>query len=206
MAPIRYGNGGWVRVEDADLPGPLYLRFAQDDARRWRVREFYLDGSDGRFIEAADLQVKLSSLTTLIVDGPGRDALARKAAFAAPDLSALASYYNHSFGSQARHWVAESFRAQMRGDDITKTDTPSTGTEINRSRVAPLKQPTEGLTDDFLRHVAAAYAEAVRQGKRPVSRELAAQADVSHRTVNNWVYIARKRGLMDPGRPGRIGG
>jgi len=65
--------------------------------------------------------------------------------------------------------------------------------------VPRLRRPEHGLTDDFLRHVADAYAQAVRQRKAPAP-ELARQVGdgATERTIHKWVYIARQRGIMPP--------
>ncbi len=66
---------------------------------------------------------------------------------------------------------------------------------------ARLSPPTAGLTADFLRQVADAYLAAVRRGERP-NKALAAQVGHDNsRTVERWVYLARKRGLLPPSRP-----
>jgi len=199
---VEYGNGGWVRVTAPDLPGPLYLRFSQDESGRWHTSEIYLQG-ESRPVVAADLRgLPLAELETIILADEGRKLLADHARTVAPDLSTLASYFGTTFGSQAKHWVAESYRAQMRGERIRKEPEAR---RIERRPVAPLAPPgPDGLTDEFLRHVAAAYADAVGRGQRP-AQELAAQADVSPRNVHRWVYLARQRGLMAPGRRGHVG-
>jgi 8-oxo-dGTP pyrophosphatase MutT (NUDIX family) len=65
--------------------------------------------------------------------------------------------------------------------------------------VPPLTAPDSGLTDEFLRHVAAAYVAAVKAGLNPAP-ELARQTGRPVRTVHRWIYIARKRGLLPPSR------
>lgn len=70
---------------------------------------------------------------------------------------------------------------------------------------ARLSPPTAGLTDEFLEQVARAYRAAVARGERP-NKSLAEQVgDGGGRTVERWVYLARKRGFLPPGRPGRAG-
>jgi hypothetical protein len=56
-------------------------------------------------------------------------------------------------------------------------------------------------TDDFLRDVARAYAAAPARGERP-NRAIAEQVSTSLWAVQRWVYTARQRGIMQPGRQG----
>jgi 8-oxo-dGTP pyrophosphatase MutT (NUDIX family) len=196
---VGYGNGGWVRVEYAWLPGPLYLRFAADTEGRWHAREMYLDG-EARPIEAADLRrVPLAAIETVVLADDGTNVIASKARFPAPDLSTLASHFATSFGSQAEHWVADSFRAQLPGGESVRAPKAEQPRPAERPQVAPLSAPEHGLTDEFLRHVAAAYVAAVEAGRNPAP-ELAAQSERPVRTVHRWIYLARKRGLLPPGR------
>jgi len=196
---VGYGNGGWVRVEYGWLPGPLYLRFAADADGRWHAREMYLDG-EARPIEAADLRrLPLAAIETVVLADDGTNVIAGKAKLPAPDLSTLASHFATSFGSQAEHWVADSFRAQLPGGESRRAPKAEDLRPAQRPEVAPLSAPEHGLTDEFLRHVAAAYVAAVEAGQNPAP-ELAAQSGRPARTVHRWIYIARKRGLLPPGR------
>lgn len=79
--------------------------------------------------------------------------------------------------------------------------------EQERRSVPRLQRPTKGLTDDFLRHVADAYREALIQG-RPPAPELARQVGdgATARTIHKWVSVARQRGLMPPAARGRAKG
>ena len=78
-----------------------------------------------------------------------------------------------------------------------------------RKREAPdtqarLTAPTEGLTPEFLRQVAAAYVAALHRDEKPI-RALTEQAGVSPRSVERWVYLARKGGYLAPTRRGSVG-
>ncbi len=64
--------------------------------------------------------------------------------------------------------------------------------------------PADGITPGFLRFVAAAYTAAVARGERP-NKALAAQSGYPQRTVERWVYMARKGGYLPPTLPGSIG-
>ncbi len=64
--------------------------------------------------------------------------------------------------------------------------------------------PDCGLSDQFLRDVGAAYRDAVARGLRP-NVALAEQTNHGKRTVEKWVYLARKKGYLEPTRPGSVG-
>jgi len=67
----------------------------------------------------------------------------------------------------------------------------------------PLRRP-QRITDDFLKDVAAQYRWVSAAGELP-GPAMAEQTGAPVRTVQRWVYEARKRGLLPPGRPGRAG-
>ncbi|TDD26535.1 hypothetical protein E1218_13040 [Kribbella turkmenica] len=73
-----------------------------------------------------------------------------------------------------------------------------------RDKAVKLKPPSDGLTPQFLQDVAAAYTSAVARGERP-NVALAEQTGFAPRTVQRWVYLARKAGHLAPTRPGETG-
>jgi hypothetical protein len=194
---VHYGNGGWVRVdEDDELPGPLYLRLAPDERGRWATRELYFEG-EWRPLVAADLrELPLAAIEASVETSK----LAQNHGVVAPNLSLLASFFQTTFGTQARHWVAESFRAQVAGKQPKR---PKPAKRARPVRVPALRRPEGAITDDFLSHVSAAYLQALQDGLSP-GKALAEQADVPLRTVHRWVYTARQRGIMPAGRRGRV--
>jgi hypothetical protein len=117
-----------------------------------------------------------------------------------PDLGTLASNFRTSFGGGVTHWVAESMRDPAANRKLRKR--PPRATEP--PRVAPLDRP-DRLDSAFLRHVADAYADAIRRGEKSPAAALAEQAIVPVRTVHRWIYLARKAGCLPPGSQGRIG-
>jgi 8-oxo-dGTP pyrophosphatase MutT (NUDIX family) len=195
---VSYGNGGWVRVDHSYMPGPLYLRLVADDEGQWHTRELYLEGED-RHVEAADLRrLPLAALETVILADGGSNIVASKARIPGPDLATLASYFGTTFGSVAEHhWIAQSLRAQLPEGEALRVTRVQDPRPVARPDVPPLAPPEEGLTDDFLTHVAAAYVAAVKKGQNQAP-ELARQAGRPARTVHRWIYIARQRGLLPP--------
>jgi hypothetical protein len=197
---IGYGKGGWVRVERDGLPGVLYLRFVQADGR-WQVREMYLECGEGQAIRARDLrELPLAAIEALVLSHRGH--LESHAMEMGPDLGTLASNYTATFHpTKVTHWVAESMRDPAANRRL-RQQPPRRAAEA--PRVPPLERP-DRLDDAFLRHVADAYADAIRRGAKSPAATLAAQAIVPVRTVHRWIYLARKACHLPPGSQGRIG-
>lgn len=219
---MNFGNGGWVVVHDLGLPGPVYVRLRERDGR-FRVTELYLDTApapDGA-ISNRDLgSVDLTRIEALA--NQYADHLRDREGGPSPDLSVLASYYATSFVRVEKqvkegNWVVASFASQQLPEGIDK-DTTEGGVALMRVKRKPKewrnirenddyrlpRGPVDGLTDDFLREVARAYAAAVARGERP-NVAIAEQVDYPPRTVQRWVYTARQRGIMPRGAKGRAG-
>ncbi len=65
--------------------------------------------------------------------------------------------------------------------------------------------PTGAYTDQFLHDVARAYLAAVARGERPNNALLEQVGDgYSKRTIERWVYIARRRGFLHQTRAGSV--
>lgn len=95
---IGYGNGGWVRVDGIGLAGPLYVRFALDEKRRWRVFEIYVDGSGQALSTAVLRQLRLDLLEAAILEH-GEHLLVRSRT-PGPDLRRLAAHFATTWGQQ----------------------------------------------------------------------------------------------------------
>lgn len=205
---VSAGNGGWFRVDDVDgLPGPVYVRFAPVDGRV-RITELYIDGR-GNPVQAGALRrlpiaawesEMAGEWESLVADVP-------MVLVPGPDLSRLASHFATTFGpaSKADHWIAESMRAQL-GDGGARQAPMGKDPDPVEQEPEPvvLTAPQHGLTDDFLGDVARAYEAAVHQ-RRPPASALAEAAGVERRTVESWIYKARKRGIMRPAaKRGRV--
>jgi hypothetical protein len=68
----------------------------------------------------------------------------------------------------------------------------------------PVQAPPKWwITDEFLVHVASAYAQVV--GEDSPAMVIAEQAKVRIQAVHGWITQGRKRGHLPPGRPGRAG-
>lgn len=200
---LSVGNGGWVRVDDPErLPGPLYVRLNRDDIGRWRITQLYLDGE--RPITGEETRrLPIAQLEAAVTDPDVSTALEARAGAASVPLDVLASHFSYTPGSQARHWVADAYRSQFPGSGVPavkiKRPKPRAAEEV-----PPLRRPESGrLTDEFLRDVHRSYTAAVARGEWPAPT-LAAQAGVSPAAVRKWIYTARQRGIMPPGRQGVV--
>lgn len=170
---IRYGDAGWVHVRD-DPAGvdALYLRF---DAQG-RIVEMYIDGEGNEITPA---QVRRLHLLRY-----------RAKALSRPDLLNMML---QGPDPEIRTRLEEGF-PDSRGRLTPELHEPDPITE--------LRPPgPDGLTDAFFRELASAYTSAVARGERP-NKTLAEQTGYPKRTVERWVYLARKRGFLTPTRPG----
>ena len=217
---VRFGNAGWTRVDDLGLPGPLYVRvWPEDDGRRLRIIELYLDGSrTGQPIAPADLrQLPVTQIEALI--NAHAEHVHKRLDLVGPNLSTLATYYDTTFMNypvhvEQRNWAALNFADQLHDEERDQLP-PFKHVEAKASRTRGIRDvdldfrldrggPTGGLTDEFLQDVAHAYRAAVARGERP-NVAMAEQTGYLRRSVEGWVYMARQRGIMPPGSKGRAG-
>lgn len=219
---VSIGNGGWVTIDDLDLPGPLYIRLGgTDDTGRLRITEFYLDASSNR--ESSILDSDLNALPLLAIEtainAELADEVLKRLSFPAPDLATLASYFATSFGNyqrqiEERNWVVISFASQTSTEERRRAGLPKIAHAPRKNRNLVIREidreyrmtagPDDGLTDQFLRHVARAYTAAMIRGERP-NRSISQQLGYPLKTVQRWVYTARQRGIMPPGSKGKTG-
>jgi hypothetical protein len=202
MAQISYGSGGWVRIDDPEMPGPVYLRYRSDSGRPV-LTEFYLDGRSREIPSGLFRTLDLAGFTAWAMRGEG-DWLERSSRHPGADLSRLASHFHTGFGRQAAHWVADSMRAQIKGSTVPQAPM-GRDPKADKEPSAPDRvEPPNGLTDDFLRSVADNYVWAVRNRERPAV-VIADQAGASVRTVHAWIRKARDRGILAPTTRGKVG-
>ena len=169
---ITYGKSGWVRVTREDFPWPIHLRYDADG----RVHEIYISGDGQQEVTSALLRwVPLGQITMLVMaDG---DALRCSLEDEAPEVWECV---DELFPQPS----TEAMKATGWWEDAPPTLTP----------------PGEnGIDDAFLREVGAAYLATLGRGERP-NKVLAEQSGRPLRTVQHWVYFARKRGFLPPTR------
>ena len=174
---LVYGRGGWVRVDADEVRGlPGPLYFRLGEDGQ--VTEVHLAADTGREITAGHLRgIPLGRLRAIASGRP--DLLLAGIVPGAPDPGVLDQL-----------------------DDAFPKRRPRRALVDIETRLSP---PIAGLDDDFLRQVAKAYSAAVARGESP---NLALAEQVGHqrtRTVERWVYLARKRGFLPKVRSGAVG-
>jgi hypothetical protein len=230
---VSYGNGGWVRLDGTGLPGAVYARFDTDSDGSWRVHEVYVGG--GREPLSIEVLRDLPVGMLAVVPIEGRDQLESRRGVPGPDLRRLAAHFATSWGAlthdgaacstcggpikggrwrheagmeeATQNWVAESWFAQFDGSVVKQAPTPRARPVIAPdAEEFPVIEAPAGrrITDEFLETVARAYAIAVRKGHHPAP-VIADLAQVAPKTVRKWIAKARERGIMPPGRQGRVG-
>lgn len=196
--------GGWVRVDDPErLPGLLlYVRLNRDDVGRWRITQLYLDGE--RPITGEEMRrLPIAQIEAAVTDPYLSNAMEVRERQPSVPLNVLASHFDYTPGSRANNWVADAYRSQFPNSGIKSVEVRKP--EPRRPmEVPPLRAPEGGrLTDEFLRDVHRAYTAAVARGEWP-GPALAEQTGVSVHAVRKWIYTARRRGIMPPGRQGVV--
>lgn len=206
---IAYGYAGWIRVDDIGMPGPLYLRLRPDERGRWSATEVYLDGRDSPLTGEMLRTLPLAAIETVAQSGGDDQLLARQDEYPGILLSEAASHFSTTFGSTTNDWAADMWRSQIAGSGVPKVKRASDRRDadyVRRSAEVPaLSRPDGPLTEEFLHRVATAYTALVAQGERAPAPRLAEQAGASVHAVRKWIYTARQRGIMPPGRRGRAG-
>ncbi len=171
------GGGGWIYSDELEGGSSGELAIRLDDSGR--VVEMYLRKAEG--------EITREDLRRLPI------AKVRARALSRPDLI-HALMVTHP-APDVYHTVKQAFPETWIPEKVAP-DSPF--------QLSPTS-PEGGLTDAFLRDVAAAYRDAVARGLRP-NKALAEQTQhYSQRTVEKWVYLARKKGLLEPTRPGSVG-
>lgn len=199
---MSFGNGGWIMVQAEDMPGVTYWRYKIEKDRAV-LAEFYLDAHESEIDSHLFETLDLKGMYLLMNDPENFDELKRKVNDPGPDLSRLASYFATSFGSQAKHWVADSMRAQFPNSGITQPRV-QVPTAVEPRVPDPVRRPENGLDDEFLRSVAANYVWYVRNRIAPAPA-IAASSFVVPKTAQSWVAKARKRGFLPTTSQGRRG-
>jgi hypothetical protein len=225
------GNGGWISIDDAEgelgLPGRIYFRLTEVEGID-RITELYIDGRGEPLQQGAFRRFPLAVLESAIESMHFRGV-------AGPDLSRLASYYAHTWGSyRGRHcttcsaplrgtashaeqlgreraidnWVELAYLSQSPRDDFHVPLPPMndkrrrTGVDLPEFRLT--YENGQALTDAFLSDVARAYEAAIARGLPP-AEAISKLVGVQRKTVQSWVYKARKRDIMPPAKSrGRI--
>lgn len=161
---VTYGYSGWVRVDDPNTLGSATLYLRLGEHG---VTELYLDGGTRELTAPMLRQLRLVRY--------------QAQAMTRPDLMLAMSSLRGAPDPEVRRAVQAAF-----------PDEPRRSEERERERFT-LRPPTQGLTATFLADVARAYTDAVAAGEKP-NVALVEQTGHEKRTVERWVYLARKAG------------
>lgn len=205
---LSYGRGGWCRVFADQLPD-LYVRL-EPNGGVWRITELYVDGR-GQPLSAGMLRELPAAAIESAVNADPDGALTDDYGFPSIQMGVLASHYADpgKLGPDhlgTRTWFDDMIRSQIADSGVPTVKRRQHRRDRGRPEVPPLRAPENGLTDEFLGHVARAYHQAVINGQSP-AKQLAAEVGdgTSVRTVHRWIYTARKRGILTDSRgPGRV--
>jgi hypothetical protein len=215
---LSIGNAGWVRYA-ADGGPVAYLRFMPDERGRYLLRELVLDSEGGAPVTTAAVQRLPLAQVEAFVNGDAatRAVLDARRALVAPvggpadgsNVAVLASHYATTYGrtDPTTNWCAAAQAATY--DDaprkVRRRAAPAAPrAEIDRDYHLDGPPGADGLTLNFLTRVARAYVAALARGEAP-NQTIARDVTTSPRTVERWVYVARQRGIMPPGRKGARG-
>ncbi len=188
-------GAGWLSFEHPGL-GTVRARFTEID-QHWRLTELYIDGNDLPIQTGALRRLSLGELEAFIEQFPYRRLLPGLQADVVADGEPA-----HRVVDLRRQFTEDDAQARRLKLRMRKRFGDHADDPLGPQPT--LAAPVDGLTDAFLGDVARSYGWAVAHG-RPPAKELARQAGVSQRTVQAWVYKARKRGLMAPAKTrGRI--
>ena len=223
MERLHVSFAGWTRYLATALP-PVYLRWTPNDRGRWVLREMFIDASESESLTAASLgRIPISKLEAAVNgDKQTREKLAVRFPVPSPlggpaagsTVAVLVSHYATHFGTADTNWVARaqsSTEPRMIDTETGKTSNEnelwverqqqSPGEEAQPDRAYRLTSPPgpDGLSDEFLGRVQRAYVAATLRGEPP-NKTIAADVQASPRSVERWVYEARKRGVMPPAR------
>jgi hypothetical protein len=211
---LAVGPNGWAEVAlDGRFFGHrrLYVRFQAEPNGRLAVHEMFFDGEGAALTGKLLRQLPLSDIEAWANNPAVTEIIKDRFSAAGPDIALLASHYATAWEPAERHWVAQAARAGNSKSAAHKAQ-PAKNRQLRsapsakpaRTPPPPLMPPADGLTDEFLTKVAAAYDYAISLDRAPAER-LSKQAQVSTRTVHRWIYTARKRGIMNSGKQGTVG-
>ena len=220
MRILSGGHCGWLRYEASDCP-PTYLRFLPGERGRWLLRELVIDSSERDPLTAATLARVPVAAIEAYVNGDKRmharlvNYLNVLSPVGGPptgsNVALLASHYATTYGAALRDkvaadpaadWCALAALTTTEGaKHVVKKRRPVKRDELPVDADYRLTNPPgpDGLSAEFLDQVRRAYVAATFRGEPP-NKTIAADVDASPRSVERWVYEARKRGIMTAAR------
>ena len=177
-------------VEHSDPQPVIYLRVSKDEAGKLGVREAVMLG--GEPISAASWRDVPFDTAALFASGVGDKS-------APPLLAAIGEQLD---GEDSVPSLADALDALFPED--AESAVVIAGASAPSGKLAALKTPDAGLTDEFLTDLAAAYSE-LSAAKRAPAPAIAEQTCAPVRTVHGWIAEARKRGYLAPARREKAG-
>jgi hypothetical protein len=209
---MTFGYGGWTCIDDPGNPGLLYVRWRRDESGRLSASDTYLHVADGT-ATPTDLRAipwtQYEAWANAESEGIDRR---RDDPTATNGLPVLASAFNRPIMNTSeahRNWVHAAYFADAGYPEFPKPRAyraRSSGA-VGADRFVLSDGPPDGrLTDEFLQDLARAYTAATTRGERPnkaIEQSLGGLYPV--RTIERWVYTARKRGFLPPTRKGAQG-
>jgi|GEM_PF-2888067 len=216
---VAYGHAGWVRLTWANSETVVYARLDMVGGAP-RVLELYFDGGGQPISSGLVDGRELAPLARMVIQGE-QEWLEGSKHVPGPDLTLLARTFATSYGSGAYggracnacggplkyptpmepdrasdDWTALSWFAQYPDSGVKRPRVSLRGGHRSPERPTPLRAP-ERLDDAFLRLVGEHYVWAGLTKQRPAPM-MAAEAQVSPRTVHSWIAKARGAGHIPP--------
>jgi hypothetical protein len=195
-----YRPGGWVRLDTHDqapsgFRGKVFLQLQPSDdlGGRLLIHQALMTG-DNPISARTWRQVPFAEVEAYAVNPEVRSILELPVEITTTVIGDLDKYFDDT---EKRYGPATDFIPEMPYHPLM--DLPHM-----HASYQPVQPPGGRITDDFLRHVATAYARATAEERAP-GPAIAAEAGVPVRTVHGWITQARKKGMIPPGRRGRAG-
>jgi len=197
---ITTAPGGWLRFnrrrlvegEFADTAKPqpvIYLRVAKDAEGKPSVREAVMIG--GEPINAASWRDVPFDTARMFASGIGDES-------APPVFAAIADQLGGTDALSLESSLEALFANSAPPSTLVDRGTVPSGS------LSMLRPPTDGITDDFLVQLSAAYRELVA-AKRAPAPAIAEQTGRPVGTVHRWIAEARRREFLPPALRGKAG-
>jgi hypothetical protein len=201
--------GGWVRVSAAGGDAIVYMQLSRADARqRLNVHVAMMRSASPisthawRNVPFEEIEEFANSTYGILTDegiNPPRAVLLSPGSGDPLQLDDLDAYFGTA-EELRKHDAAENRSPHVNGFWLSDLSSRDPGEEP-----PSLKHPGRRITDEFLTDLAATYRWLVATDHNAPSTKIAEQTGAPVATARRWVAMARKKGLLPPGRPGRAG-
>lgn len=206
-----FAPGGWARVKNAAGDTTVYMRFTATSgsaAQRLSVHMVVMDSEEPisthtwRTVPFKAIEELANDPRGILHDdvggwNPPRTALLSPADHEPLSVEELEQHFG-TVEELAEHDDPDNGLVNERGFDLSEPRDPG-------EEPPALTRSTTGITDDFLGALARRYTWLVTSGNTTPAVQLAEESGTPVATVRRWVWTARKKGLLPPGRPGRAG-